>query len=70
MVFVPYAVLCLAPTAGRAEFEGGRRTERRGVAGISAVDIAGDGALLPALLAARVDLRVDMVANALARSWR
>ena len=63
-MFVPYAVLCRMPTAGSgvALDAPARRVVRLGVAGISAVDIAGEAPrLLACLLVARVVRRVDIV---------
>jgi hypothetical protein len=66
MVFVPYAVLARTPTGGRgavlSEPAPDLREARLGVAGISAVEIAGEAPRLSAcLLAARVLRLVDIV---------
>ena len=61
---MPYAVLVRRPTAGRAAFPvlPPLREARLGVAGISAVEIAGEAPrLLACLLVARVLRLVDIV---------
>ncbi len=66
-MFVPYAVLVRRPTAGRGALTvlPARREARLGVAGISAVEIAGEAPrLLACLLVARVLRLVDMVVEA------